>query len=50
MVGHETEFGYFSLRELSRTYAYGLPIERDLYFKPTPLQDLPVYGIDRVAA
>lgn len=50
VVGHETEFGYFSLEELSRANALGLPIERDLYFQPTPLQDLPVYGIERVAA
>jgi len=50
VVGHNTEFGYFSLRELSESYGVGLPIERDRYLKPTQLQDLPVYGIERVAA
>jgi hypothetical protein len=50
VVGHETEFGYFSLRELSETLGIGLPIEQDSYFRPTQLQDLPVYGIERVAA
>jgi hypothetical protein len=50
VVGHETEFGYFSLQELSRVIGIGLPIERDIYFQPTQLQDLPVYGIERVAA
>jgi hypothetical protein len=48
VVGHETEFGYFSLRELSGIWV-GLPIERDLYFRPTQIQDLPVHGIERVA-
>lgn len=38
VVGHETELGYFSLSELeSVTGPLGLKIERDLYFKPTPL-------------
>lgn len=50
VVGHETEFGYFSLQELSQVEAYGLHVERDLYFKPTQAQDLPVYDIERVAA
>lgn len=49
VVGHDTEFGYFSLTELS-LLGYGLPIERDRYFKPTRVQDLTVYGIERVAA
>lgn len=48
VVGHETEFGYFSLRELSSVWV-GLAIERDLHFRPTQIQDLPVYGIERVA-
>ena len=48
VIGHETEFGYFSLRELSSAYSFSLPIERDRYFRPTQLQDLPVYGIKRV--
>ncbi len=49
VAGYETEFGYFSLQELSQV-GYGLPIERDRHFKPTQIQDLPVYGIERVAA
>ncbi len=36
VVGHEAELGYFSLEELeSIRGALGLPIERDLHFKPT---------------
>jgi hypothetical protein len=50
VVGHETELGYFSLRELSITLGFGIPIERDRYFSPTRLQDLPVYGNEGVAA
>lgn len=50
VVGHETEFGYFSLRELSEAEFYGLHVERDLYFRPTQVQDLPIYDIERVAA
>jgi hypothetical protein len=49
--GHETEFGYFSLQELSSIVFCGMPvIERDRYFKPTQVQNLPVYGTERVAA
>jgi hypothetical protein len=47
VVGHETEFGYFSLKELS---SLSLTVERDLYFQPMQIQDLAVYGIERVAA
>jgi|SRR5581483_12098829 len=51
VVGHETELGYFSLEELSTVGdGLGIGIERDLYFQPIQLQDLPVYGIERVAA
>jgi len=40
--GFETEFGYFSLQELEElTGPTGLKIERDLYFTPTLLKDLP---------
>ena len=36
--GHCQEFGYFSLSELESIRGpLGLPIERDLYFKPTPV-------------
>jgi len=39
--GLETELGYFSLSELqSARGPMGLPIERDMYFKPTPLSQL----------
>jgi len=48
--GLETEFGYFSLQELSRVELYGLHVERDLYFQPTQAQDLPIYDIERVVA
>ena len=38
VIGHERELGYFSLEELqSARGPYGLPIERDLYFDPTPV-------------
>ena len=50
VVGHDTEFGYFSLRELSEVELYGLHIERDVYFRPTQVQDLIVHDIERVAA
>jgi len=51
VFGHEAEFGYFSLRELSETLGgLSLPVERDIHFRPIQLQDLPVYGIERVAA
>ena len=43
--GFEFEYGYFTLSELqhAKTGCIGLqslPIERDLYFKPTPLSEL----------
>jgi len=42
VVGHETELGYFSLRELKSVRGpFGLRIERDLYFEPVPLCELP---------
>jgi len=50
VIGHETEFGYFSIKELTETLGFGLPIERDVFFRPTQLQDLPIHGIERVAA
>jgi hypothetical protein len=41
VVGFEVEYGYFSLSELTAARGVlGLPIERDLYFKPTPLKEL----------
>ncbi len=39
--GLELEYGYFSLSELESVRdPLGLPIERDLYFEPTPLKEL----------
>ena len=41
VVGHEVELGYFSLSELQSVRGgLGLPVERDLYFKPTSLKQL----------
>ena len=38
VIGFEVELGYFTLRELeSWRGRLGLPLERDLYFEPTPL-------------
>ncbi len=39
--GFERELGYFSLDELEQLRGpLGLPVERDLYWKPTPLSKL----------
>jgi len=39
--GHEIEIGYFSLKELQDCRGpLGIGIERDLYFKPTPLRKI----------
>lgn len=39
VIGHATEMGYFSLSELESVRGpLGPPSERDLYFKPTPLE------------
>ncbi len=41
VIGLERELGYFSLAELeSARGPLNLPIERDLYFTPTPLAQL----------
>jgi len=40
VIGHETELGYFSLRELASLKVRGLGIERDRWFLPTPLSKL----------
>jgi len=38
VVGHEVELGYFSVDELEGVRGpLGLPIERDLYWRPRPL-------------
>ena len=39
--GHEKELGYFSLRELTEVRGpMGLPIERDLWWKPKTLEEI----------
>jgi hypothetical protein len=39
--GHEKELGYFVLSELEEVRGpMGLPIERDLHFKPKTLQEI----------
>lgn len=41
IVGFEKEWGYFSLQELKSIRGrFGLPIERDLYWKPRQFKDL----------
>ena len=38
--GFEDEYGYIDMKELVEARGrLGLPIERDLWFKPTPLKD-----------
>lgn len=38
VIGHEREFGYFSLDELESVCGpLGLPIERDLHWQPKPV-------------
>ena len=40
-VGFEPELGYFSLKELGQVRGkLGLPVERDKWFRPTPLRAL----------
>mgnify|MGYP006297162987 FL=1 len=39
VCGHERELGYFSLPELQSIRGpLGLPVERDIYFEPTPVK------------
>ena len=39
--GHERELGYFSLAEMQKVRGpLGLPVERDLYFKPKTLEEI----------
>ena len=41
VFGHEREFGYFLLSELEEVRGpMGLPIERDLWFKPKTLEEI----------
>jgi hypothetical protein len=44
VAGFETELGYFSISEIRGVEGpLGLPIERDLWFRPTPVTQLPEY-------
>jgi hypothetical protein len=36
VIGFDSEWGYFTLRELEEVEVVGLRIERDLYFEATP--------------
>ena len=41
VIGHEKEYGYFSLSELKSIKGmFGLGIERDKFFKPKPLSEI----------
>ena len=41
--GHVAEFGYFSLDEIEQVRGpFGLPVERDLHWSPTPLSEIQV--------
>ena len=40
--GHEAEFGYFSLKDLASIEGpFGLRVERDRFFTPTQVGDIP---------
>jgi hypothetical protein len=36
VIGFESEWGHFTLRELEEVEVSGLRVERDLYFEPMP--------------
>lgn len=38
VIGFESEWGYFTLRELEEVEVSGLRVERDLYFEPMPFR------------
>lgn len=40
VVGLESEFGYFSLRELEEVEVSGFQIERDIFFEPMPFSHI----------
>ena len=41
VAGHEVEFGYFSLKDFQEVVGpFGLKVERDLYWKPTPVSEV----------
>ncbi|MCH7865462.1 MAG: DUF2958 domain-containing protein [Proteobacteria bacterium] len=46
VIGHETEWGYFSIAELrSLRGPLGLPVERDLHFPETTVSQLKLEGV-----
>lgn len=40
IIGHDKEWGYFSLAELESINLHGLTVERDLYFKQGTFKDV----------
>ena len=47
--GHEKELGYFSLSELEKVRGpLGLPIERDLWWKPKTLEEIAPENFQRM--
>ncbi len=51
VIGHVAELGYFSLSELEEVRGpMGLPIERDLHFKPHALQKLMAHYSEKGSA
>ena len=40
VIGFDSEWGYFTLRELEEVEVVGLRIERDLYFETTPFSSI----------
>ena len=53
MEGHCKELGYFNLSELESVRGpMGLPIERDLYFEPTSLEEIApeMFGPERATS
>jgi len=49
VIGLESELGYFSLKEIASIRgSLGLPVERDLSFKPTPLEKVKMLAINNI--
>lgn len=40
VIGHDDEWGYFSLNELMSINIHGLTVERDLYFERCPFTEV----------
>lgn len=40
VIGFESEWGYFSLRELESFESHGLTVERDLFFQPGKFKEV----------